>query len=993
MVMALRSKNKMHFINGTFPRPDDSDHDSLAWDRCNTMLMSWLNNSVEPEISQSILWFDSALEIWNDLKERFYQDDVFRISDLQEEIFSLKQGDSSISNYYTEMKKLWQELDNFRPIPESSCIVDCAAIAKMKSYRDSDQVIRFLKGLNEQYSVVRSQIMLMDPLPKISKVYSVLVQQERQMVIPIDEAKLLAISGSNQYAGRCYLNRGRGARGGRSNGGRFKSNGTGRGNRLCSYCGQTNHIVDDCWKKYGYPPHMQNSQQDGVVNNCANTNAQHKALMALLQETSSKKMIGVAEMLNGLHILKTPSVSLGHIPTTSCINNVIKTYNKRLSFNNSSTKSASNFDIIHMDIWGPLAIPSMFCFKYFLTIVDDRSKFTWIYLMKVKSEASTHIKSFHAMANRHKLDSRSRKCLTLGFKTGVKGHILFDLQSKEIFISRDVVFFEHIFPFSNSSKNVTNQTKSTTQSTILYDDLEMCFPSTSNSSHSSQTNPSTSSQPNHSSTDTSDHTNMNDSLRSLTPTSDNANHLPFHPPMNLTLPTSITSTNSTIPPPPITNPLRKSNRVTHPPTYLQDYHTTLASTSHSALTATHPSSSQYKFPLSSSISYNHLSPAHKHYICNLSTLTEPPTYEEAMCDEHWKNTVNVELSALLKNKTWDLVKLPLHKKAIGCKWVFKLKLHADGTIERHKARLVAKGFTQTEGIDYTDTFSPVVKMTTVRMFMAIAASQHWPLFQLDVNTAFLHGDLNEEVYMKPLPGLPLPHPDLVCKLQRSLYGLKQASRQWNAKLTETLISSGYSQSKADYSLFTKRTSIGFTAILVYVDDLVLKLQDPRLVFPFVRENTHWTYYKPCSTPMQPQLQLQKSSGHPIFDPTTYRRLIGRLLYLTHSRPEISYVVSKLSQFLDSPTVAHMLVGLHVLKYLKTNPGQGLFFRSSSPLLLKGYYDSDWGACPDTRRSTTGFCFFLGTSIISWKSKKQSVISRSSSEAEYRALAQTTCEGQ
>jgi hypothetical protein len=224
-------------------------------------------------------------------------------------------------------------------------------------------------------------------------------------------------------------------------------------------------------------------------------------------------------------------------------------------------------------------------------------------------------------------------------------------------------------------------------------------------------------------------------------------------------------------------------------------------------------------------------------------------------------------------------------------------------------------------------------------------------------------------------------------------------------LTETLIASNYVQSKADYSLFTKKTDVGFTAILVYVDDLVMggtdineinklkALLDQKfsikdlgslkyfLGFEVARsdkgislcqrkytldllQDTGLLAAKPCPTPMQPQLQQHKASGEPITDPTTYRRLIGRLLYLTHSRPEISYAVSKLSQFLDAPTDAHMLAGLHVLKFLKNNPGQGLFFSSSSSLHLKGFSDSDWGACPDTRRSTTGFCFFLGSSLIS-----------------------------
>jgi transposase InsO family protein len=400
-------------------------------------------------------------------------------------------------------------------------------------------------------------------------------------------------------------------------------------------------------------------------------------------------------------------------------------------------------------------------------------------------------------ANRLKLDSRSRKCVHLGFKQGVKGYILFDLHSKVLFLSRDVIFFEHIFPYQCSSSASTSSTISSTAFSNLddiftYNTTPIPFNTTPSPSHTPQPASSTSLPPNHDLPSTS----------------------------NFTLPSDNTSP---ITPPPPSIPLRKSTRITHPPGYLQDYHCSLITpTIHASHSTSSPSSSSTcKYPLSVFLSSQHLSSTHSHYIMNLSTISEPSSYEEALCNENWTNAIKTELSALMKTNTWSLVHLPAHKRAIGCKWVFKLKLHADGTVERYKARLVAKGFTQTEGLDYLDTFSPVVKMTTIRMLLAIAASQHWPLFQLNVNTSFLHGDLNEEVYMQPPPCLDLPNPNMVCKLQRSLYGLKQASRQWNTKLTDTLIQSGYVQSKADYSLFTKHSSTGFTVILVYVDDLVL----------------------------------------------------------------------------------------------------------------------------------------------------------------------------
>ncbi|MCH83257.1 peptide transporter PTR2, partial [Trifolium medium] len=327
-------------------------------------------------------------------------------------------------------------------------------------------------------------------------------------------------------------------------------------------------------------------------------------------------------------------------------------------------------------------------------------------------------------SHRHKLDSRSRKCVTLGFKSGVKGHILFDLQSREIFISRDVVFFENIFPYASSDTHLNAKSSSHhTQHSLIFDDLDFT-PLTANS-----TSPPISNHDSHLTIPSSPFDPSSSSAsHDYTPNNPHDSH---HSP-DISISTNNSNTNSMSPSfhtnpiihPPINDnstqiPVRQSNRISHPPTYLQDYHCSLKKNTINCISQSSPSSSQCKFPISSSISYHNLSSAHKHFVLNLSTLSEPSTYEEAMQHEQWKGAINTELSALSKNHTWDLVKLPSHKRAIGCKWVFKLKLHADGTVERHKARLVAKGFTQTEGIDYVDTFSPVVKMTTVRTFMAI----------------------------------------------------------------------------------------------------------------------------------------------------------------------------------------------------------------------------------------------------------------------------------
>ncbi|XP_042988643.1 uncharacterized mitochondrial protein AtMg00810-like [Carya illinoinensis] len=281
------------------------------------------------------------------------------------------------------------------------------------------------------------------------------------------------------------------------------------------------------------------------------------------------------------------------------------------------------------------------------------------------------------------------------------------------------------------------------------------------------------------------------------------------------------------------------------------------------------------------------------------------------------------------------------------------------------------------------------------------------------------------------PGLPNQN-NKVCKLLKSLYGLKQASRQWFEKLSNSLISYGFSQGKSDCSLFIKKSTTSFMALIVYVDDVLLasdSLQDIELLKKFLDEqftikdlgplkyflglevarshtgislcqrkytldilqDTSLIGSKPAAFPMESNLKLAIDDSAPYEDPSSYRKLVGRLLYLTITKPDIAYSVQVLSQFLAKPTVNHHKAAIRVLRYLKATPGQGLLFSSSSELQLKAFSDSDWASCIDTRKSITGFVVFLGNSLISWKSKKQATISRSSAEAEYRALATTTCE--
>ncbi|KAJ0852133.1 putative RNA-directed DNA polymerase [Helianthus annuus] len=439
-----------------------------------------------------------------------------------------------------------------------------------------------------------------------------------------------------------------------------------------------------------------------------------------------------------------------------------------------------------------------------------------------------------------------------------------------------------------------------------------------------------------------------------------------------------------------------------------------------------------RYPMAN-VAAGNLSPEAKAFATSLCSQKIPTTVEQALETKEWREAMEVEMDALRKNDTWERCTLPPGKKPVGCRWVFSIKYKPDGAVERYKARLVAKGYTQTYGIDYSETFSPVAKIDTIRVLFSIAANKGWPLLQFDVKNAFLHGELKEEVYMEVPPGLRKEsNTKEVCRLKKSLYGLKQSPRAWFGRFTLAMKGYGFKQSNSDHTLFLKRRNGHVTCLIIYVDDMIITGDDEEEITRLkamlfkdfeMKDLGRLKYFlgievmrsrkgificqkkyildllaetgmidcKPVNTPMMMNQKLYMEENAKLADKGEYQRIVGKLIYLSHTRPDIAYAVGVVSQFMHQPQVTHMEAVWRIIRYLKGTPGHGVLFKTNGHLEAHIYTDADWAGDKGNRRSTSGYFALVGGNLVTWRSKKQKVVALSSAEAEFRGIARGLAE--
>ncbi|XP_070056749.1 uncharacterized protein [Nicotiana tomentosiformis] len=742
MIISMSTKNKVQLIDGFIIQPTTNSPLDSHWQRCNNMVKAWITNSLSKDIAKIILYYKTAREAWNNLVERYGVANIFQYYSLQQSISSTSERSSDIATYYTKLKEYWDKI--YIISLERPCT--CSA---MHEFSEAQKLIQFISGLNKTYSTIKSNILMMSLVPSVEKAYSILIRDEKQREInsgsqpfSSDSTSFIANSNSNSSPNQPNtiknftqrLN--------------FEPR---RSTLSCKYCKKPGHIVDKCYKLHVFPQDFKFTKGKRDVACVQIEPTDQTSPKPDSPETKDIPHGFSKEHHNNFNSWILDSAATNHMtPHKHLLHNIQSLISFFLvTLPNGYKVKVTSFGCLSLTssiiLTNVLLGPSL---KRLLEI--DKVEHG-LYILRLSSHgiAAADVSQANAypISSFPKSDSVSGECVltatylinrfpSIVLSNKIPYKVLLDhppsYDHLRLFgclayatiphTSRDKLqsrVIPSVFLGCGFSKKGYKLLNLGTKSIFYSRDVifvEHIFPSTSTPSGFFP----------FSTFSFSDHITPNHVPASSspfhpsdpTPTSSS----PFHPyvsspePASVPSPTITQYTHIPLSPPSSSLPLRRSSRSTITPTRLKDYST------------------------------------------SLTPLLEPSFYHQVTSNPAWQEAMLKEFQALESNQTWDIIPLPPGKKVIPCKWVYKIKQKSDGSIERYKARF-----------------------TTIKCLLALAAKHSWHVYQLHVNNAFLHGNLSEEVYMKVPLGLTVSSsssgPPLVCKLKKSLYGLKQASRQ------------------------------------------------------------------------------------------------------------------------------------------------------------------------------------------------------------------------
>uniref|UniRef100_A0A2N9IER4 Reverse transcriptase Ty1/copia-type domain-containing protein n=1 Tax=Fagus sylvatica TaxID=28930 RepID=A0A2N9IER4_FAGSY len=930
----LGGKGKSGWLLGIEKQPDASDAKRIQWDMDNCTILGWMFNSMDERIYNTFMYHDTVNGLWTALCQMYaHARNDARIFELYQDVSHASQAvlGLTVVDYFGYLQSRWEELAQYEPLsdfPAEAASIVVTRLGRQHTYQ-------FLLGLKPEFEALRTQILNTSPMPSLYEAYATIDSDERRRRLgpPISTT----VSASPVIAEQMAFAANSGTR-------------SPNWRPICHHCGVVGHLKARCFKLHpelrqtvhkNRPPNFSSTRTATIAETTGNFAALSDFSRLQAQIGQLQDQLGsLAAQAHDTPIAPTTTIATG-TPTAFHVRSGEPIWVLDSGANDHMTGESSIFSSPLIPVTQSVSLAdgstSHISHKGDVFLSSD-----------ITLSSVLHIPNFafNLLSVSHLAKSLNCAVIFLPFHC-----LLQDLSSRKIFgrgYERDGLYYFGDPPPAISSL----------QASIL----------PSSSSYVSDSSPSTE--------DTSPLVRPVPIFDFMVPESPSPPAPTSHPPLQVytrrprsPLPDSPLAPGSGMSSTPLVSiqsppTSRYPSRVRQPPSRFG----WLCSTNH---------------PISQYISYLGLSDSYHAFIGTIDSVSIPRSVSAALQDPKWVTAMQAEMDALQATQTWELVPLPSGEKTVGCKWVFTVKYLADGSVDRYKARLVAKGFTQIPGKDFGATFAPVAKLTSVRLLVSLAASHSWPLHQLDVKNAFLHGNLLETIYMDPPPGFRAEgeYAGKVCRLRKSLYGLKQSPRAWFSRFSEVILSMEFVRCHSDHTCFIRRRSDGRCIILlVYVDDIILTGDDA------------------------PGIAHVKQSLGKVFDVKD----LGALKYflgieVARSRHGISLsqrkytldllqdTVSVVSQFMHAPRTSHLDAVHHILRYVKTSPGLGLFYSAGHQSGLSCFTDADYAGSQTDRRSTTGLSTFYGNHLISWKSKKQTVVSRSSAEAEYRAMAQGTCE--